>query len=595
MWRALVFIGLLALAAFGAVWLADHPGTLSVSWQGREYITSLAVGLVSIIVIAMMLSFVWAAIRFMTRLPHRMGEGSRRRRRDRGHAAVSRGMIAIAAGDVATARRYAGEAERLLGNEPLTLLLRAQTAQASADQGTAEAAFRLMLDTSETRVLGLRGLFLEARRRNDAEAAQQIAEEATRIAPAVGWANDAVLEGYSARGDWQAALRAVERRASLGLTDKNASRRQRAVLHAAAAFSKEKGGDVDGALASSQEAVRLAPDLVPAAALAGRLLSRRGDLKRAAKVVETAWKSVQHPDLAAAYLNLRPGDAAADRLRRAETLARLSSWAPESRLAIGRAAIDGRDFARARDVLRPLLDERPTVRVCLMMAELEQAEGHPGRLREWLARAARAPRDKAWIADGIVSDTWAPVSPVTGRLDAFVWDTPPEILGRSPSGEADFLDHAMQDEEMSASVSLPATAAIPASAQPVAPAQPREVQRTDVSAGALDVLSPPAEGLARPATPERKAAPAKPFVAPAPPSATIPLPDEPIPVARRSAGPGSGSPPTAARAGSNGSTSPTSKPTDAVVFPFGHPPDDPGADRRQEKNEAKRSLFGAGS
>jgi HemY protein len=590
MWRALVFIGLLALAACGAVWLADHPGTLSVSWQGREYITSLAVGLVGIIVIAMVLSFVWATIRFMTRLPHRMGEGSRRRRRDRGHAAVSRGMIAIAAGDVTTARRYAGEAERLLGNEPLTLLLRAQTAQASADQGTAEAAFRLMLDTSETRVLGLRGLFLEARRRNDADAAQEIAEEATRIAPAVGWANDAVLEGYSAKGDWQAALRAVERRASLGLTDKNASRRQRAVLHAAAAFSKEEAGDIDGALASAQEAVRLAPDLVPAAALAGRLLSRRGDLKRAAKVVEAAWKSVQHPDLAAAYLNLRPGDAAADRLRRAETLARLSSWAPESRLAIGRAAIDGRDLARARDVLRPLLEEGPTVRVCLMMAELEQAEGHPGRVREWLARAARAPRDKAWIADGIVSDTWAPVSPLTGRLDAFVWDTPPEILGRSPSGEADFLDHAIQDEEAPASVSLSATAT---PAQPVAPAQPSQAPRADVPAGALDVLSPPAEGPPEPAPAQAKPSPAKPVAAPVAPPATIPLPDEPIPEARRSAGPGSS--PVVARTGSNGSGSTTSKPAEAVVFPFGHPPDDPGADRRQEKNEAKRTLFGAGS
>src|SRR3954466_6884592 len=95
MWRALVFIGLLALAAFGAVWLADHPGTLSVTWQGREYATSLAVGLVAIIVMAMILSFIGAAFRSLPRLPHRVGEGSRRRRETRGRTAVSRGMIAI--------------------------------------------------------------------------------------------------------------------------------------------------------------------------------------------------------------------------------------------------------------------------------------------------------------------------------------------------------------------------------------------------------------------------------------------------------------------------------------------------------------------
>ena len=48
----------------------------------------------------------------------------------------------------------------------------------------------------------------------------------------------------------------------------------------------------------------------------------------------------------------------------------------------------------------------------------------PADVREWLARAVRAPRDPAWTADGIVSDEWEPLSPVTGRLDAFEWKVP---------------------------------------------------------------------------------------------------------------------------------------------------------------------------
>jgi HemY protein len=69
-----------------------------------------------------------------------------------------------------------------------------------------------------------------------------------------------------------------------------------------------------------------------------------------------------------------------------------------------------------------------------MMADLEEAEhGDRGRVREWLARAVRAPRDPAWTADGITSETWAPVSPVSGRLDAFEWKVPVESLG-GPGG-----------------------------------------------------------------------------------------------------------------------------------------------------------------
>ena len=58
------------------------------------------------------------------------------------------------------------------------------------------------------------------------------------------------------------------------------------------------------------------------------------------------------------------------------------------------------------------------------MAELERAEADEGRAREWLGRALHAAPDPAWTADGYVSDRWLPLSPVTGRLDAFEWRVP---------------------------------------------------------------------------------------------------------------------------------------------------------------------------
>ena len=38
--------------------------------------------------------------------------------------------------------------------------------------------------------------------------------------------------------------------------------------------------------------------------------------------------------------------------------------------------------------------------------------------------ALKAGRDPAWVADGYVSDKWMPLSPITGRLDAFEWKVP---------------------------------------------------------------------------------------------------------------------------------------------------------------------------
>ena len=56
-----------------------------------------------------------------------------------------------------------------------------------------------------------------------------------------------------------------------------------------------------------------------------------------------------------------------------------------------------------------------------------------------ISRATRAPRDAAWVADGLVSDEWMPVSPISGRLDAFVWTVPPATLGSRANGMDDVL------------------------------------------------------------------------------------------------------------------------------------------------------------
>ena len=70
------------------------------------------------------------------------------------------------------------------------------------------------------------------------------------------------------------------------------------------------------------------------------------------------------------------------------------------------------------------------------MAEIERTEhGDSGRARAWTLRAVRALHDPVWTADGYVSDRWRPVSPVSGRLDAFQWQTPVAALPSDRAAE----------------------------------------------------------------------------------------------------------------------------------------------------------------
>ena len=111
------------------------------------------------------------------------------------------------------------------------------------------------------------------------------------------------------------------------------------------------------------------------------------------------------------------------------TSARLTPHDSEGPIALAITAIEAREWDEARKALEPLLEGRLTQRVATLMARIEgEQHGHAGRVREWLARAVNAPRDPAWTADGVVSDRWAPVSPVTGALDAFRWRVPVEAI-----------------------------------------------------------------------------------------------------------------------------------------------------------------------
>ena len=434
MFRLLILLAAVALAGWGLMLFADTPGIVTVTWGGVEYRVSIMIALGLIALIAIVWSIVWGLLRFVFRAPSLVSGSTRSRRRDKGLDAVSRGFIAVNTGDARAAAKHAAEAKRLMAKHPMTKLLTAQAAQLSGDREAAIAAYNAMLEHQETHGAGLRGLHLEARRGGDHEAALQYAMRANANAPAA-WAGQAVLEDRTRRGDWAGALATVDSNAAARIVDKPTAQRWRAVIKTAMAEEMQEVNP-RAAMVLAQEACRLAPGFIPAVALYGRLAAASGDYRRASKSLEAAYAQTPHPDIAAAYLRVRPSDSADERLVRARTLARLAPDDPESMLTVGRAALDAHDGAAAREAIASLLASdsphgRPTRRVCLLMADIEGADGHQGAVREWLSRAARAPRDKAWIADGVISDRWAPVSPA-GALDAYVWRTPEERLAALP-------------------------------------------------------------------------------------------------------------------------------------------------------------------
>jgi len=384
---------------------------------------TLLVGLIFTIMV------IWSVLRNLIGAPTMLSRFFDNRRREKGYKALSQGLIAASSGDASTARKLTKESKKLLGKDPLVALLGTQTAILEGKRDEARENFKTMLEDDATKMVALRGLFLEAERQGEPEAARHYAEQAAKTDASLPWAGNAKLRYSASDGDWDAAIRTLDSNRSAGLIDKIAAKRQRAVLLTGKAMAKE-AENPDYALKLSKEAHKLAKDLVPAATTFARVSTRLGDAKTATKIIEAAWKTEPHPELAEAYAAISSGETVQGRLERAKKLASLKPDHSESNLALAIAAIDATEWQQARDALEPILTSNPTERAYLLMADIEEGQhGDKGRMRDWLARAVRAPADPAWVAGNHISDEWLPVSPIDGEIDAFEWKVPVQQLG----------------------------------------------------------------------------------------------------------------------------------------------------------------------
>ncbi|MEQ1696894.1 MAG: heme biosynthesis HemY N-terminal domain-containing protein, partial [Hyphomicrobiaceae bacterium] len=497
--RVIVFLAAVLAAAIGLSWLSDNPGTVNIYWpamnlQANPSVFQVIIGLT---LLTGTVVLIWSLVRSLWNSPAAVGMMMNRRKQQKGLDALSSGMIAIGAGDRDTATRYAIAARKSLPNEPLTHLLRAQAAQLSGDKVTSRRIFEAMLASPDTEQLGLRGLFVEAQREKEPVAAAQFAARALKLNPKLAWASDSLFEIQCKAADWAGALETLNIARRNNHIDKPLADRRRAVLLTGLALAVEDA-DPSKALQLATDAHNLAPDLVAAANLAGRMLASRGNTGKAAKILQKTWTRSPHPDLATAYAFARIGDSPRDRLERVKQLAALNPHSAESSIAVANSAIDAKLFSEARDALHPLLDGRLTQRVATLMARIESEEhGDKGRVREWLARAVNAPRDPVWTADGVIAETWAPSSPITGQLDAFQWRVPVE---HASNADTELL--ARRVEEL---VALGAPASIP---DTIVDTEPVPQARTQTKTQSLPEPRP-APKPAAPATVPSKPAPVR--------------------------------------------------------------------------------------
>ncbi|GHA23572.1 membrane protein [Devosia pacifica] len=404
-------------------WLAAVPGTVTLDVAGWRVEPQIGTALFLLALFVVLIIVLWSLVRWLMRAPGALARRSRERRRIHGIDALSQAFIALQAGDAGRARHLARDARQRLPNNPAPRLLEARADLALGEMSAAREHYRALISDDRTAMAALLGLYEQARAQHRTEAALTFARKAIALEPASPWASDAVFGDLVKRGAWAQAVAMVNDQPASGRSERAAKQRKQAVIETARARETEIS-DPLAALDHALTALKLIPDFVPAALIAARIHSHRGEVRRALSLLRRVWRATEHPQVALLYAGAQPGAAPTERLKRTRELITTPPRDRSSAMVLARAAIDAADWPLAREALGPYIGE-PTQGIASLMAELEEGEtGDHGKAREWLARAVRAPRDPCWTADGITSDEWEPVSPITGRLDAFEWKVP---------------------------------------------------------------------------------------------------------------------------------------------------------------------------
>ncbi len=430
--RSILYLVLVIGLVVVAVFLAEFPGVMSLTWLGYEIEMSFGIFIIAVIVLMVLLAVGYVVMRYIWRFPWIMGGKMSTSRSRRGQEAVSRGILAAAAGDIEAAEEWTRRAKRLAADQPLTGLLTAQTAQLKGDHETATAVFVGMLDKDETRLLGLRGLVTQAMREDNDERALEYAREAYAMRPQTPWVLEQLFECSEKAHALDEAEDAVLMQLRHEQIERSAANRKRAVLAYERAEDALEAGDLDKALKEAKSCHRLAPELAPGTALLAKVHMARGSQRRAARALEKGWKWAPHPDLVAAYKSLVAVEQPMDWLRRVRKLVAERSGHEAARLAKAAAALEAEVWQEVRQYLRIDGGEPVSRSACLLMAELERREsGDEQAADAWMLRAEQAPPDPAWVCkvSGVVVDRWYPRCPASGVFDSLEWRRPPYIAG----------------------------------------------------------------------------------------------------------------------------------------------------------------------
>lgn len=419
--KFIVFLVLLIPLSMGAMWLADHPGFITIDWFGYEI--RLAMLLVIAILSMMILIICWVGLLFwqLFHWPEKRRLRKKLTRQEKGLQQLTRSVTALALQDARTAERALHQAMKLLPSSALPRLLSAQLA---ASQGHSEKSvehLRFLLADKDTSLFATRRLIDQQMQQKKYEEALLLALQAHQDQPRDHHTNLVLIDLYfhcNRLDDIVALITCTKLHHALTRSERH---RFAGIAYYLQAI---KETEPLARLRALKHATNYAPDFLPAVIVFAQHYMEHAKSRDAFKILRRAWIKMPHPALLQqliAYLAPLP----ANRQRRiAALLARYAKGTAEAALLEATIAQQQERYEDAVKTLQDAIaqhDRKPLYRA--MAEACVKLSGQAADANPWLKRAMDAPNEPHWYCAscGASQNHWELHCTSCTVLDSSAW------------------------------------------------------------------------------------------------------------------------------------------------------------------------------
>ncbi len=437
MYRALIFLIKAALVVALVVWIAEREGSVRLNWidsQGADIAVNINLGLFLLGLLGLMLFslLLFRIFKGFADFPKSWKRYKEITNKDKGFRALTLGLTAVAAGDTKAAVYQAHRAEHLLPeNSALTLLLKAQAARLDGREEEANDNFLRLLEHKDGSFLGMRGLLQSALDRKDYASALTIAREALKLHPKQPWILGVTYDLEIRQRELETALKTLYRAEKYKAIDKERAASDRIAMLLYQADMEMENGAPHAAKAHLEKAYKYNETFIPTVIRLSRYYIQHGKRKKAASLIEKAWKVNTHPDLIPLWASAAPKgkkkDQSLEQVKWFEKLSQINSNSYQGQIAVAKAAMEHGMWGEARHHLKQAEAIRTSKTLYRLYALVEEKAGKGTELvQEYLQKAADAPPEKSWICKetGHLYTSWSAYAPPHNAFNTIMWDLP---------------------------------------------------------------------------------------------------------------------------------------------------------------------------